>query len=179
KEFVGVAQSTCFIIRCLSNEINTPKILNCPTDDRVIASVFGSASGGQISFLNNNNLSYFIGADCSEIYPAMFLMGDRNLGDGTAGNDNVAAANTYSDAGQTPLQSCGTNVTTMLAAWTEKMHQKQGDVLLSDSSVQSFSISKLRQGLASSGDPGGWTDPINGGTFNGTPKLNRLQFPQP
>jgi hypothetical protein len=70
----------------------------------------------------------------------------------------------------------GTNTTTMLAAWTEKMHQKQGDVLLSDSSVQSFSIAKLRQGLASSGDPGGWPAPVNG-SFTGNPQLNRLQFP--
>jgi prepilin-type N-terminal cleavage/methylation domain-containing protein len=185
KEYVGSggtgsARSTCFIFRALSNEINTPKILACPTDDRTIATVFGSASAGQQSYLNNGNLSYFVGGDCNEVYPAMFLAGDRNIGVGTANNANVAAATAYSDiSGDPGCYSLGTNATAITAAWSEKMHQKQGDVLLSDSSVQSLSIAKLRESLASSGDPGGWPDPPTFTAVLSGQNLNRTQFPTP
>ena len=36
--------------------------------------------------------------------------------------------------------------------WTDKMHQKQGNVALADGSVQQYSSSKLKEAIRSSGD---------------------------
>jgi prepilin-type N-terminal cleavage/methylation domain-containing protein/prepilin-type processing-associated H-X9-DG protein len=181
QEAVGAVTSTFLIFRALSNEINTPKILACPTDDRTIATVFGSAPSGGQAYVNNGNLSFFVGVDCNEVYPAMFLAGDRNIGAGTAGNANVAASTSYSEGTSTGLQSLGTNSTAATAAWTEKMHQKQGNVLLGDGSVQSLSVAKLREALASSGDPGRASGAAPSGTFPVAPGasgyMNRMQFP--
>jgi prepilin-type N-terminal cleavage/methylation domain-containing protein len=108
----------------LSNELNTPKVLACPADDRTIASVFGRpATTTQIGFTNNGTCSYFVGVDANETLPSMFLMGDRNIGPGTAGQ-NAAAPSSYCDTGMTAMQAIGTNssATGMKAAWTTKQH---------------------------------------------------------
>ena len=58
----------------ISNEANTPKILVCATDmpsrTRVV---------NWDQFINDTNVSYFVGLDANEVYPQMFLSGDRNL----------------------------------------------------------------------------------------------------
>jgi prepilin-type N-terminal cleavage/methylation domain-containing protein len=167
------ASRTYQVFACLSNELNTPKVLNCPADDRSVASVFGIPSvTTQVGFTNNGACSYFVGVDANETYPSMFLMGDRNIGAGTAGA-NTAAAKSYSeDTAANALQCLGTNSGTMVAAWTGKQHQNQGNIGLSDGSVQSWSISKLRDGAANSGDS---VHTANG--FVGTPVVNRMMFP--
>src|SRR2546423_1924540 len=59
----------------MSSELNTPKILFCPTDPnpmRTQANMFGASAG-------NTNTSYFVGVDAVGSNPQMFLAGDRNL----------------------------------------------------------------------------------------------------
>ena len=48
----------------------------------------------------------------------------------------------------------GTNflATATAPCWTDKMHQKQGNVLLADGSVQQLSSSRLRDQLRNTGD---------------------------
>jgi hypothetical protein len=41
-----------------------------------------------------------------------------------------------------------------VAAWQDNGHQKQGNVLLGDASVQGWSIAGLRNGLVNSGNTG-------------------------
>ncbi len=114
--------------QALSNELNTPKILVCPADVRQAAANFGR--------LQNQNLSYFVGLDADETQPQMLLDGDRNITNGTA-----------------PIRSILILSPDRPAGWTEKMHGSQGNVGLSDGSVQMWSTARLRGGLKDTGNP--------------------------
>ena len=146
-----------------SNELNTPKVLMCPSDNRSATATWQLTQTGLPAGTTPfawTNVSYFIGVEASDNNPQMFLIGDRNMGVNTA-------------AGQPPtvvyagLQAVGTNNTTV--GWTDTIHQKQGNVGLSDGSVQSFSRSKLQEALRNTGDTGSSSAPAG---------QNRLQFPQ-
>src|SRR5437773_10479020 len=72
-----------------SNELNTPKILACPSDTRKPAEHWRKAAGGFAwpGTGENNALSYFVGLDAREVRPQTILSGDRNA---TGGHPNVA-----------------------------------------------------------------------------------------
>jgi competence protein ComGC len=106
----------------LSNELDTPKVMICPDEwhrERVVATNFLT--------MNNSNLSYFIGLDVSEVNPQGLLSGDRNITNGTPIKNGILELTTNQPAG-----------------WTEKIHQKVGNVTLSDGSVQQLSGNGLR-----------------------------------
>ncbi len=111
----------------MSNELSTPKILVCPADTRVAAANF--------VHLNNQNVSYFVGLDAQEVYPRRFLDGDRNL---TADNE--------------PENGILKLVPGQRVSWTEAIHVNQGNIGLSDGSVQQTSNTGLRKALKDSGD---------------------------
>ena len=114
----------------MSNELNTPKILFCPSDSdagRRAASTFPGFTG-------NFNLSYFAGVDADDREPQRFLTGDRNLTNGTALTRGML-----------------TLTTNHLAGWTGEMHAHQGNVGLADGSVQGYSTAALRSALANTG----------------------------
>ena len=72
------------VFTVMSNELSTPKILNCPSEfdsTKVQLSTWTNT-------LNNANISYFIGVDGDETQPQMLLAGDHNMGKGTAGNNS-------------------------------------------------------------------------------------------
>ena len=137
--------------RVMSNELNTPKIMTCTSDSRQAATHFGTATvaaTAQVGF-GAPNISYFLGWEAADQYPQMFLAGDRNLGDGVAGNPPTTYYAGYK-------QNIGTNVLALTGAtWSDTVHQKQGNVLLGDGSVQGFSKSRLQEALRNSGDPSG------------------------
>jgi prepilin-type N-terminal cleavage/methylation domain-containing protein len=146
------------IFRCMSNELSTPKIIFCPAEQdgslRSNATTFASSVVGgtaaQTPYVNNYEVSYFVGWDATETQPQMFLDGDHSIGIGTAGQN--AAANTTSTY-KNQFISIGTNATTMQAAWTDSsQHQKQGNIGLADGSVQGFSISAFRNAAANTSD---------------------------
>jgi prepilin-type N-terminal cleavage/methylation domain-containing protein len=164
----------------MSNELNTPKIVLCPSEfdsARQAATTFGGVVAGQantIPYTNDLNCSYFVGVDAVDTQPQMFLTGDRNLG----GNLNPPTA--LYTAGGDYTWSLGTNFNnTAGPGWTDQMHQKQGNVGLADGSVQGFSRSKLQEGLKNSGDFGSATTSTYGLAPNSTAaiNINRLQFP--
>src|SRR5258706_5387496 len=74
----------------LSNELGTPKMVLCPSDQRTEATTFASnvVSNPQtknvIPFKDNKNVSYFVGLEADETRPQSFLAGDRNLLDSAA-----------------------------------------------------------------------------------------------
>jgi prepilin-type N-terminal cleavage/methylation domain-containing protein/prepilin-type processing-associated H-X9-DG protein len=111
----------------LSNELNTPKILVCPSDTRTAVTNFSS--------FNNSNISYFVGLDASDTKPQMFLVGDRNITNGLAPQRSVLQLPPDRPAG-----------------WTDTMHKRQGNVGLADGSVQSLSTAVLREALKNTGD---------------------------
>ena len=111
----------------MSNELNTPKILVCPADNRIAAASFAR--------LKNQNVSYFVGLDATEIQPRMLLTGDRNVTNGLS-----------------PVRSVLELRPEIPAGWTEAMHNGQGNVGMADGSVQQCTIASLRQVLKNSGD---------------------------
>lgn len=111
----------------MSNELSTPKILACPDDsERTPASSF--------SRFNNKNVSYFVGLDANDMDPQRFLAGDRNLTGPTPPQDGILKL------------SPGDPV-----SWTSAIHVNQGNLGLTDGSVQQCSTPLLRNLLRNSG----------------------------
>jgi prepilin-type N-terminal cleavage/methylation domain-containing protein len=119
----------------MSNELGTPKIVACPSDDRTAATNWSAPAFG------NGAVSYFVGRDADESNPQMFLSGDRNLTANGAGTFPANAAT-----------QIGTNTT---YTWTTKVHQEKGNITLSDGSVQQLSKSKFRESARNTGDASG------------------------
>jgi len=112
----------------LSNELSTPKILVCPNDkSKTVATNFA------VQF-NEKNVSYFVGTDAQDIYPQMFLSGDRHL----AFNGKAISPGLFVLTTNNPPLS-----------WTKANHDMSGNIGLADGSVQTISSSMLSP-LASS-----------------------------
>jgi prepilin-type processing-associated H-X9-DG protein len=111
----------------MSNELNNPLVLICPTDRRKPAKDLAS--------LKNENLSYFVGLDADEASPAMPLAGDRNL---VVDGVSVGAG----------LLTLGP---TNQVGWSATMHKKAGNVLMADGSVQQVTSLALQSLIANSG----------------------------
>jgi prepilin-type N-terminal cleavage/methylation domain-containing protein len=167
------------IFGVMSNELSTPKIVACPSDERNAHTNFtmqlNNASTVAGQYFNNKEVGYFIGVDASDNYPQMALAGDRNIyGCGPAGQTTLPATYPGNGYGQNENASVamGTNFPGNCVApcWTDKMHQKNGNVLISDGSVQQLSSSKLRDQFRTSGDSG--SGPAQSGTGP-----NVLMFP--
>lgn len=172
------------IFMVMSNELSTPKILQCPAEyetARILASTFAgtipNGSANTTPYLNDLNVSYFVGVDAQDTSPQMFLTGDHNLGSGNP--TPTAAYQTAVSGNASPYVSLGTNFPANNAGvgWMDNQHQKQGNVGLADGSVQQFSRSKLQEALKNSGDTG-----QTAGTFVAAPGcgpagVNRIQLP--
>lgn len=154
----------------MSNELSTPKVLVCPSSDTTAHTNFlfaaNAVDGGVLQGqgkLCNMYIDYFIGRDAQDGQPQMLLSGDRNIfGDQTVPAYNATLNNGFGNSpysGSTRLTTgkmaaMGTNfaATAQSPCWTDKMHQKNGNVLLSDGSVQQLSSAKLREQLRQTGD---------------------------
>ena len=113
----------------MSNEVSTPKVLFCPAEtdqNRFVGTNFVD--------LNNSNLSFFVGVDSKETMTNMILCGDHNITNGTPIHNGLLAVTTNT-----------------LAGWTSEMHNKVGNILLDDGSVQQTSIADLRKQIAKTG----------------------------
>jgi len=120
------------VFQVMSNELNTPKILFCPTDKKRIQTATFASTNQRLS---NSNFSYFVGLDTNTNLLGTFLSGDDNiLSNGVTVNPGILLLKTNSEV-----------------SWSEKRHEKQGNVGLADGSVQGFSTSALRAALANTG----------------------------
>jgi hypothetical protein len=117
----------------MSNELSTPKVLICPEDARRFqATTFSSKPlAGEIQFMSNSNLSYFVGLDAQETDPQRLLTGDRNLTNGMPPNNGILELTRSRPAG-----------------WTDEFHREVGNIALADGSVQQLSITGLNATLA-------------------------------
>ncbi|MBL9172701.1 MAG: hypothetical protein JNL10_04130 [Verrucomicrobiales bacterium] len=97
---------------CLSNELSTPKILNCPKDrDRVRATVW--------SKFDNRSLSYFVNLSARTSNSSMVLSGDRNLTlDAKPVSPGLVMIGPQPNVG-----------------WNPKVHKRAGNLILTDRSV--------------------------------------------
>jgi len=117
----------------MSNELNNPKILICPSDSkRIMAKNFNTD-------FNNSHISYFIGMEANETFPQMFLAGDSNLTNGIKLKDGIMEI-----------------TTNQTVEWTNERHNQAGNVLLADGSVQQFSTSALQRALQATGLATNW-----------------------
>lgn len=137
------------VFQVMSNELNTPKILFCPTDKkRIQATTFDSSDPsigkwrGTTLFSGNTNLSYFVGLDAKDTSPSMFLSGDDNF---------LFGGNSGGYGGKPVTPGVFTATTNTPVAWNDTRHLKQGNVALADGSVQGFSSTALRNALANTG----------------------------
>jgi prepilin-type processing-associated H-X9-DG protein len=168
----NAAPVTYAVFGVMSNELSTPKILICPSDERTAHSNFtmsvsgtagslvaqGGISGSLIdpgpSYFNNSKLSYFLGVNARDSTPQMVLAGDRNIQGWYNNSTSPANVNGYGNQNSTEY-TMGTNWAsgTTYPGWSPtKMHQSRGNVLLADGSVQQFNSSQFRSQCARSGD---------------------------
>jgi prepilin-type N-terminal cleavage/methylation domain-containing protein len=111
----------------MSNELSTPKVLICPADESRNAAT-------NFAFLRNSNISFFVGVDASETNPQLILSGDRNITNGTPIKNGILEVSSNQPAG-----------------WAAEMHNKVGNVALSDGSLQQISSTGLRSAIENSG----------------------------
>jgi prepilin-type N-terminal cleavage/methylation domain-containing protein len=162
------ATLTYTIFACLSNELNTPKVVVCPSDERSPKTNFlvAAMSAATADFRDNTAVSYFVGTNADETMPQALLAGDRNVGtyNGTTPPPGYGFSPATGNGGA--FTYLGTNITTAPTStlgWTDKMHQRSGDVCFGDGSVQKLSNSKLREACRNSGDtagPGAIQNPV-------------------
>jgi prepilin-type N-terminal cleavage/methylation domain-containing protein/prepilin-type processing-associated H-X9-DG protein len=182
----GGSPYTFQVFGVMSNELSTPKVLVCPSDDTIAHTNFfmlyntsAQSSDGTQFTLCNANVSYFVGRDAVENNPQMLLAGDRNIYGSSTLTSYTGTQGATGGYGNSPdhvgtppptTGACyvlGTNFIATVTApcWTGKMHQSQGNVLLADGSVQQLSSSRLRDQLRNTGDN------------TATPGVNTLMFP--
>ena len=138
----------------LSNEIASGKIVMCPADrnrlNNEAIDFLQNADSFSTANKQNEALSYFVGLEADETKPQAILAGDRAISDGGNGftgpglDESVGAINGVGIF--TPNSSVGSR-----RRWsnnpTNNMHDLQGNITLSDGSVQQVSGQKLEDQL--------------------------------
>jgi len=123
-EFVGGTDEWRYFL-VMSNELSTPRVLLCPADDSHLY------AATNFTFLRNSNISFFLGVDVADgSNPQMILGGDCNVTNGTQIKNGILRVSTNNPAG-----------------WTSETHNKVGNILLADGSVQQVSGTGLRTAI--------------------------------
>ena len=129
-----------YTFSAVQNEIDTPKVLICPSDTRVWATNW--------STIRNTNISYFIGIDAKENKVGMMLAGDHNIIGGRTKQDcPVAGVSGVAVAFGLPEIP--------KVSWTDALHRKVGNVSLGDASAHQVSVKATRDILLASDDEPG------------------------
>ena len=111
----------------MSNELSTPFVLVCPSDsERRPSQTFTG--------LQPKNLSYFLGLEASGTNSAAILSGDRNMTNAGGIRNGILYASTND-----PVR------------YTASTHVGNGQILLSDGSVQQISSQRLRNAIEGTG----------------------------
>jgi len=141
----GYGLTNVFVV--MSNELSTPKVLFCPSDNIRSATTNFTA-------LNNNsaNMSYFVCGDAVETYPQMLLDGDRNIGTATAVNIPATMTNLLG------TQWTGNPATAW--AWSAvDMHLRVGNIGMADGSAQQVTVAGLQTALGTATNGASATQP--------------------
>ena len=176
QEYIGFYSNTTMIkpvtyipqypFLCMSNELSTPKVVWCPSDNYHVngngyATNFtaGGALGGDfITALStpggsgpSSKVSYFIGGDAKETDPLMVLSGDTSIGSlNTAGSPSTPATASFFAPANCPIAAPYSCDSTAQGygnggwAWSQAdFHQKVGNLLMSDGSAQQLNVQNL------------------------------------
>ena len=144
-------QNVYFSFLAMSNDIETAKILTCPSDTRKFVEAWGS--------LRDTNISYFLGVDTKEDKVGMMLAGDWNI-DGGLRNRSCPVAGVNNRT----MEFAAGNIPNLL--WGSRPHRNVGNVTIGDASAHQVTARQAKDLLLNSGD-----DP--GGSFN-----NHLLLPR-
>ena len=155
KDMPNFSDWDCY--RVSSNEMNSPKILACPSDsEKQKAHVFldpAAAPPPNIIKFQDANLSYFASIDSDETRPNKVLSGDRNITGGGAGAAPAVGTRKTFTTENSVIQAAGG------AEFDGQIHVKAGNIGLSDGSVQQVANDALKRTLRASGndaDVGTW-----------------------
>ncbi len=133
-----------------------PIIYNpCTPPTATLAASAQSGTGGA---------SYFVNGDATETDPQLILGGDRNLGSGASATANTPANYAYIASSSSPgtssaiptatqqtMNNLSVAASTSQMSWTiNEMHQKTGNILLADGSVQQTTVSGLHAAMINS-----------------------------
>jgi len=158
----------------MSNEMNTPKILYCPTESvdtghhkSTTWSGDPNDSTGPSYYNNDDNVSYFVGVDADDsgalvtVGSRMLLAGDRFLSWGTLTvpettnvfEQAIAGPSSPAVGNQAFCQALNSGQkTTVAVGWaTDVGHGLVGNVALADGSVPALNNASLRTALANNG----------------------------
>jgi prepilin-type N-terminal cleavage/methylation domain-containing protein len=157
-QLANLTNSATFIFSTISNELSTPKIVVCPSDERPVLRTnnwnFVVAPNGMAAAEKPKAVSYFIGLSANEETPQSILSGDRNLTNGLYGLDFKVAAS-YNKTLKV-LATDANNNARLAWGYTDRIHQNAGNLLLGDGSVQQVSSGRareqIRDALQASGD---------------------------
>ena len=135
------------VFQVMSNEVNDPKVLLCPSDDKntTPATNWTGNFPTPAAAAGNAYISYAVGIFADESVPGCILSSDRNI--------DSSAKTGY---GYTTTAALGTNSGGTVSWTTDKLHQANGNIGLGDGSVQQVSSSGLRKQLSTSGDANNW-----------------------
>ncbi len=142
----------------LQNELGTPKVTVCPSDDRPAAANFITGTAAGATYTNNLNTSYFVGVGADENMPQSILSGDRNM----TANRNTDLVG-YSPATGTGGADVEVKTNNTLVGFTDKIHLKQGNIALGDGSVQQVSSARFQSELLRNVDAGSYFTQTAGG----------------
>jgi len=165
----GFSNNVAYCFAVMSNELSTPKILNCPSDaarnpgtnfvtqlTSPLTGIGGAGPGPDSSGTpvgGASYVSYFIGGDSSDTLPQSILSGDCNIGaiatGAAAGTPAVSEFAGGTPNSGSPFQNgVGNGGAISTWAWTGgDLHQKAGNILLGDGSSQQVSIIGLDTAL--------------------------------
>lgn len=148
---------TYWIFASMSNELATPKTAVCPADSArtAISNYYGMIvnNGNAAQGRGNASVSYFVNMDADETRPQGMLAGDRNMS--TISNATTATAyDAYFKVEQKldpKLVANKANAQSYLN-FHNTIHQSQGNVGLSDGSVQPVTGARVREQVINSQD---------------------------
>lgn len=168
--------------RIMEKELNTPKVIACPSDGQTsrVTDWLPTGSGNGIGRRTPNTkdgiidasnyqdttgasaISYFIGVDAEETRPQSLLTGDRNFTTASGGNIGGCPVVEFTDPGNNglPTQPSPDPRT----SWTTGVHNKGGNIGIGDGSVSQLTDQALNKQIQAS---------YQGGTLQ-----NRLQMPR-
>ncbi len=164
----ATALNPSMVFLVMSNELGTPKILYCTSDNfhNQAATNFTVPDITGMSFVNNaiqsaqtaiGKVSYFISGDATETDPQAVMTGDANIGTvGTTASGPASYGFTQASAGAAPTTKFAATLIpaawngTAFWSWTSDFHSKSGNLGIADGSVQSATVSGLHTYLQNS-----------------------------
>ncbi len=142
--WLGLRNNAWFQMAWISNELATPKILVCPSDQGVgggrnMASDFSDFAEGGFLYAasKNRSVSYLIGIHSFFGSPRSILSGDRNirfdsLNSGCSSQIGLVSVLNYPNSS---------------VLWTNAIHGRTGNILFTDGGVEQSASSGLREAL--------------------------------